>query len=307
MPTSPRPDHAGTIVYLSGHYLPEPEAKISPQDRGFLFADGVYEVVRFYEGRFFLLEEHLARLANSLDAIAMTPGPAEQWPDWTMIFDELLRRNGLYEQDGFVYLQVTRGVARRSHAFPPPDVSPTGYAYAWAHPRSADDARRRDGVAVISHPDQRWARCDIKSVALLPNVLAQEAARRRGCYEALLFREDATVTEGSHSSLFAVRNGEVWTHPLTERVLPGITRSYVLDLARQNGVTVREEPFTLQALRDAEELFLTGTGSEIAPVVRLDEERVGSGAPGPITRRLQDLFEEEVAAFRQFARTAKYH
>ena len=307
MPTSPRPEHAGTIVHLSGHYLPEAEAKISPQDRGFLFADGVYEVVRFYEGRFFLLEEHLARLSNSLAGVAMTPGPEEQWPDWTQICDELLRRNDLYEQDGFLYLQVTRGAARRSHAFPPPEVPPTTYAYVWARPRSADDARRRDGVAVISHPDQRWARCDIKSVALLPNVLAQETARRRGCYEALLFREDGTVTEGSHSSLFAVRNGEVWTHPLSERVLPGITRSYVLDLAREDGVTVREEPFTLQDVRGAEELFLTGTGSEIAPVIRLDEERVGSGAPGPITRRLQDLFEEEVASFRQFARTATYH
>ncbi|MFP4484083.1 MAG: D-amino acid aminotransferase [Spirochaetaceae bacterium] len=320
MLTSPRHHGESTIVYLSGRYLPKGEALISPDDRGFLFADGVYEVLRFYDGRFFLLEEHLARLAHSMEAIRLSPGPDQLWPSWTDVFDELVSRNGLTGTDGFVYLQVTRGAAPRSHAFPPPSVPPTMYAYVWEHPRSADDRRRHDGVAAITYPDRRWGRCDIKSVALLPNVLAQQAAVDRGAYEAILcrqdgpregalqepvLRDDAIVTEGSHSSLFMVRHGEVRTHPLNEGVLPGITRSFVVELAEEANVGLREEIFTLRELQTADEAFLTGTGSEIAPVVRLDHEPVGSGTPGPITRRLQTLFEDRVATFRRFARDSR--
>lgn len=281
-------------VYLNGAFLPADEARISPLDRGFLFADGVYEVLRFYSGRLFLLPEHLDRLRHSLSEISLEADPE---PDWEGIFTGLLEANDLSTGDGLIYLQVTRGVAPRSHAFPEPPVQPTIYAFADRRPRGERSAGHAEGVGVITHPDERWGRCDIKSVALLPNILASQAAAAAGAREALLLR-DQVVTEGSHSSLFAVFNGLVYTHPLGRGLLPGITRNFLCRLLPERGVAVREEAVSRNGLFSAEELFLTGTGSEITPIVAVDDRMIGSGTPGPLTREIQRIFAEIIRKHR---------
>jgi D-alanine transaminase len=292
----PQEEPQEELVFLNGEVLPVSEARISPRDRGFLFADGVYEVTRFYGGELFQLDEHVSRLNRSLREIDLElPSPA---PDWGKLFSELIRENLLSDTDGFVYLQVTRGAAPRGHAFPDPPVPPTTYATATARPRQLDADRRQRGVIVITHPDERWGRCDIKSVALLPNVLASERAARSGAHEAILVR-DGVVTEGSHSSAFAVVNGEVRTHPLNHRVLPGITRAFALTLCDRLEIPFSERALTTDELRGADEVLLTGTGSEILPVIAVDGEEVGKGVPGPVARALQDAFEREVTRFRR--------
>lgn len=288
--------HHEDLVFLNGEIVPLSEARISPQDRGFLFADGVYEVTRFYGGALFQLDQHISRLSRSLSEIELELSPPG--PDWKTLCEELIRENHLGDADGFVYLQVTRGAAPRGHAFPIPAVPPTTYATVTARPRLVDAERRQRGVIAITHPDERWARCDIKSVALLPNVLASERAARAGAAEAILVRE-GLVTEGSHSSAFAVREGHVVTHPLNHHVLPGITRGFTLTLCKRLGIPSAEEGCPVEDFRNAEEVFLTGTGSEILPVVALDGERIGKGVPGPITQALQDAFDREITAFRR--------
>jgi D-alanine transaminase len=275
------------IVYLNGTYLPKEEARLSPDDRGFLFADGIYEVVRSYGGRFFALEPHLARMARGLKAIRIEGVvPA----DVGAVCRELLDRNGLAGKDALVYVQVTRGVAPRTHWFPDPGVQPTVYASTMAYKAKADPAA---GVAVILQPDQRWARCDIKSVALLPNCMAAQAAREAGVPEALLVR-DGVVLEGTHTSFFGVVDGEVRTAPANNYILPSITRQTALDLCVEHGIPVRTEPVLLEELPRASELFLAGTTMEIMPIVRVDGSMVGDGKPGPVAARLLDLFHRRV-------------
>ncbi len=271
------------IVYMNGVYLPKEEARLSPDDRGFLFADGIYEVVRSYRGRLYALEPHLARLARGLKAIRIQGVVAT---DVGIICQELLERNDLAGKDAIVYVQITRGAAPRTHWFPDPSVRPTVYASTMAFKPRADPAV---GVAVITLPDQRWARCDIKSVALLPNCMAAQAAREAGVPEAVLVR-DGVVLEGTHTSFFGVIEGEVRTAPANNYILPSITRQTVLDLCSEHGIPVRTEPILLEELPRASELFLAGTTMEIMPIIQIDARTIGAGGPGPVATRLLELF-----------------
>lgn len=275
------------LAYLNGEYIDKSEARVSVDDRGFLFADGIYEVVRVYGGRMFLAEPHMQRMARGLRAIGIDPGAVTELTD---VAARLITENGLGDKDAIVYLQVTRGAAPRRHAFPGPDIPPTVYVAAHAYPRPSDDVFS-DGVAAITTPDTRWGRCDIKSIALLPNVLANQEAKSAGAFEALFVR-DGVLIEGSHSNLLGVLDGELVTYPECNYILGGITRRFVLELAHRSGIEVREGPIYVDRLDDIEELFLSGTTTEVMPITRLDGRPVGQGRPGPVASRLQQSYLE---------------
>jgi D-alanine transaminase len=267
-------------VYLNGEYIPAEAARVPVDDRGFLFADGVYEVARVYDGRIFKMDRHLRRMADGLAAIRVEfPGLAEL----AGVAERLLDENGLRSGGATIYIQVTRGVAPRKHAFPT-GVQPTVFVAArpYAEP---PESYWTAGVAAIRYPDVRWARCDIKSVALLPNVLANQAAHEVDAFEALFVR-DGVVIEGSHSNFAAVLDGTVVTYPRCNYILAGITRESVLQLCRDLDIPVREGPVYERELYEAGEAFLLGTTTEVMPVVRVDGRPIGEGTPGPITRRL---------------------
>lgn len=280
------------IVFLNGEFLPGDEAKISVNDRGFLFSDGIYEVTPAYRGRFFLMDRHRARLARGLRELRLE-GDAG---DLEGVHRELLARNDLADVPvSIVYLQITRGVAPRTHAFPPERVPLTVYGFAKEF-RRPERSRWEEGFQAVTVPDRRWARVDIKTVSLLGNVLAQQAAVDAGVDDAILLR-DGVALEGAHSNLFAVFDGTVVTHPVSNVILPGITRSYVLEMARGMGLEVEERPIQVEELAGADEAFFTGTTTEVKPCVRIDGRAVGNGSPGPVTTRLYDAFLERVDAF----------
>lgn len=276
-------------VWFNGSFVHKDEVRISPDDRGFLFADGIYEVVRCYLGRPFELESHLSRLADGLAALRIRGVEPRTIGEAGVA---LLERNGLLDADAVLYVQVTRGVAPRIHHFPPADVPPTIYVAARAFTPSVDPA---DGVAAITAPDHRWTRCDIKSVALLPNCLAAQQAREEGAYEAILVR-DGVALEGTRTSFFAVIDGVVRTAPRSNYILPSVTRAVVLRLCRENGIAADERPVLLEECRGADELFFAGTTTEVLPIVRLDGREVGPGRPGPVSLRLVSLFRELTGA-----------
>lgn len=269
-------------VFLNGEYMPREEATISPDDRGFLFSDGVYEVVRAYDGRLFELQRHTDRLAASLDAMKICGVRARELRD---VCEALLERNGLADSDALVYLQVTRGVAPRTHRFPNPPVEPTLYAYAWAF---SPEHPLEEGACAITVPDQRWARCDIKTVGLIPNCLANQAAREAAATEAIFVR-DGIALEGTHTNLFAVFRGVVRTAPLTNYILAGVTRAVVLELCADAGYEVEEAPILLDDVYRANEIFIAGTTAEVTPITDLDGRAVGAGRPGEISLRLLEL------------------
>ena len=279
-------------VYLNGKFIDHTEAAIPVDDRGFLFADGVYEVVRVYNGRAFLMEPHMRRLRAGLAALHIADGIVDTLTD---VSERLIRDNGV-EGDGTIYIQVTRGVAPRRHAFPDPDVEPTAYVLAKPFTQYPDDYFDT-GVAAISVPDTRWTRCDIKSIALLPNVLANQQAHAAGAFEAL-FIKDGVLIEGSHSNLFGVLDGTLMTYPSCNYILSGITRALVLEMARQLDIRVAEAPIPWDRLDDVEELFLSGTTTEVMPVARVDDRVIGDGARGPITTRLQQAYRERAGVAR---------
>ncbi len=276
-----------TIAYFNGRYVPKDEVHLSPEDRGFLFGDGVYEVIRSYEGKLFALEAHLARMRFGVCELGINGVDVDELGE---VASELIRRNELTRGDATVYLQVTRGAAPRTHFFPDPPVPPTVYAQAGRFAPKGDPA---NGIAAITVPDIRWARCDIKTVQLLPNCLANQRARAAGAQEALFVR-DGVVLEGSHSSLFFVFGEEVRTAPKTNYILPSITRDVVLMSCRAAGIPAREAPVFQHELPRATEAFLAGTTVEVMPIVRIDGLPVGEGRPGPLTQRLQALFQERV-------------
>ena len=296
-------------VYLNGDFLPKADAHLSPGDRGFLFSDGVYEALCSYEGRLFLAEEHFARLRRSLRALRIeTDLTAERFAE---IARGLVQRNDLAGRNAKIYLQVTRGAPpQRQHAFPSVPTAPT--VYATAAPYDLPEEPWARGVKVLLCPDERWGRCDIKSVSLLPNVLANQRAMEAGAFEAVLIGrrrqgEEAVVTEGSHSTFAAVEEGTVVTHPLGPAILPGITRGLVLQLARAHDLPVREEPLPARRLPAVDELFLLGTTTGVMPVTQVESGAglpaelpeawaVGSGMPGPVTRELQAAFREAIAS-----------
>lgn len=271
------------IVYLNGDFLPRQEAVISPDDRGFNFADGVYEVIKYYKGNPFRMDDHLERLERSLREVRIHYPGTQDLPG---ILKELLEINGLNGSDAGVYIQVTRGTHRRVHHFPE-NIQPTVYLSAF--PFGSFTEWLENGIGVITREDIRWMRCDIKSVSLLPNTMLYDEARQNGAGECFLIR-DGHVTEATHSTVFGVKNGKLFTHPLSNLILPGITRKVILEMCILHGIPFEEEPIPESMLADMDELFIAGTGSEVTPVVSVNGKMIGDGKPGQMTRRIQGEF-----------------
>ena len=268
-------------VYLNGEYLPLSEAKVSVLDRGFLFGDGVYEVIPAYSGKLFCLEAHLQRLSNSLNAIRLNvPLDTEQWLD-------ILRPLLVEGEAQYIYLQITRGVAdKRDHAFPD-QCEATVFAMCSAIVPFMHD----EGVKAITLDDTRWALCNIKATTLLANLLLRQQAVDNGCAEAILIK-DGYATEGAASNIFAVIDGVLITPPNSSEILPGITRDVIIDLAKVNGLSLREEVISLEELQAASEIWLTSSIREILPVSTLDNKTVGNGKIGPMWKVMQKLFQD---------------
>lgn len=279
------------IAYVNGRYLPHAKAVVHVEDRGYQFADGVYEVVAVRGGRLVDEARHLVRLERSLGELEIAMPMSR--PALSAVMRETMRRNLV--DDGIVYLQVTRGVARRDHAFPAaarPAVVMTARRVAAQAP-----ALTEDGVKVITVADIRWARCDIKSVALLPNCLAKEQARRAGAFEAWQVDGQGLVTEGSSTNAWIVdRDGNVVTRQIDSSILSGITRMALMELAAGEGLTVLERAFTVAEAKAAREAFLTSTTSFVLPVVQIDDAIVANGKPGSFYRKLRELYEGHMAA-----------
>ena len=279
------------IAYVNGRYVPHRAAHVHVEDRGYQFADGVYEVMAVEEGRLIDEGPHLDRLERSLAEIGVVP-PMSRAALGTVL-RETIRRNRV--RRGIVYLQVSRGVARRDHAFPRRATRPSIVATARSIVRTAQQAHP-DGVRVITVPDVRWPRCDIKSIALLANVLAKQKAVEAGAYEAWQVDAEGAVTEGASTNAWIVEDGaRVVTRPIANAILSGVTRGVVLDLARAEGLDCDERAFTVAEAKAAPEAFLTSTTSLVLPVVAIDGCAVGTGAPGPVTRRLQTALNRRLA------------
>jgi len=276
------------IVYLNGEYLPEEQACVPTTDRGFIFGDGIYEVVRAVEGRFFAWNAHLSRMREGLDGIYITTNDFDEG-EIREVSERLLDRNELAEGHVNVYIQVTRGCAPRSHSFPSDTTQPT--TFVCATPFDTPLELRKRGAAAILHPDVRWTRCDLKTVNLLPNILAKQKAVEAGAFEAILVRQ-GVITEGASTNVFAVSDGVLRTYPASNFILAGVTRSVVCDLARDAGIPVEEKPILWEEVFEVDELFLTGTTTDVQPVVELDGRRIAEGRPGPVTRRLQEMLRE---------------
>ena len=278
------------IAYVNGRYVPQRHAQVNVEDRGYQFADGIYEVVHLYRGRFVDAELHLARLERSLREvkIAMPMGRAAL----EHVLHEVARRNRV--EEGLLYMQVTRGVARRDHAFPGAGVPPALVVTIRRIPPYPTDVDAWTATA-ITCPDHRWARCDIKSVGLLPNVLARQAAREQGAAEAILIDAAGMVTEGAATSFWIVdADGVLRTRPLSHAILPGCTRAALFDVMRDAGVPFEERPFTEAEMRQAQEAFITSATSFVKPIVSIDGHKVGAGQVGPVTRHLFALFARRV-------------
>ena len=281
------------IVYVNGSFFPRSEARVSVEDRGFVFGDGVYEVLRAINGRLFATRFHNDRLDRSLEGVRITLARGDSPARFVEIGKQLLRENDLTRGEATLYIQVTRGATTRAHYFPPADIAPTVYISAARFTPYAELAQ--DGASAISHADLRWGRCDLKTLNLLPNVLASQTARERGAFEAMLIR-DGVVTEGAKTNFFGVVNGTLRTHPCDTHILPGITRSVLRDLARDLSIDLDENPISVAEIPGLTELFLTGTTTDVMPVVKLDDNPVGSGRPGELTRRLQRVLAESLAS-----------
>jgi D-alanine transaminase len=275
------------IVHLNGRFLPREEATISPEDRGFLFADAIYEVVRYAAGRPYRLAEHLARMRDGLTAVRIDFDPSF-FPE---VAGRLIEGNGLGSEDALVYAQVSRGAAPRYHSFPPEGTTPTVFAFV----RKTDPPPPPSGGRAILLPDDRWGRCDVKAVMLLPNVLASQQAREANAIEAILVR-DGIAWEGTKANLFAVTKGVVRTAPRGPRILPGVTRGAALEAASGLGFRVEERPLAVDDLFTAEEVFLASTTLWTYSLVEIDGRTVGDGRPGPVAARIRDVLQAEFRA-----------
>ncbi len=274
------------VVYLNGQFLPKDQALISPDDRGFIFGDSVYEVARWYGGYFFDLTGHTDRFRRSMKETHMV------WEDEAKleeIFEELIQRNELGAECAIVYFQATRGVAPRNHAFPDPPVKPT--IYGFARRQSINTLASERGVAIFLTPDPRWNRCDIKTTALIANILPYQEAHDQGFAEVCFVR-NGFVTEGAHSNIFFVRDETLYTHPGNNDILSGITRKNIISVARTNDISVVEEAVAADMIPYMNEAFISNTTGEIVPVTRISEQVIGEGTPGHLTRKLQVLLRE---------------
>ena len=283
-------------VYLNGKFLPPDQASVSVFDRGFVFGEGIYEVIPVFGRRPFRLAHHLTRLESSLAAVRMhNPHTASEWD---AIFARLIRETeAAGAGDQSIYLQITRGAAPRDHAFPAHNTAPTVFAYA--QPLNPPDPETlASGISAITTPDIRWQRCDIKATALLANALLRQRAVDRGAVEAILLR-DGFMTEGAASNIFIVSDGRLVTPQKGPYILPGITRDLVLELARANQIPCAEEPVSETHLFTAEEVWLTSSTKEILPITRINDKPVGRGKPGPMYARLRALYQDYKLAFSQ--------
>ncbi len=283
------------IVYLNGAYLEKADARVSVDDRGFLFGDGVYEVTRVVRGQLFAQDRHLQRLDRGLRELELG------WPaglgaaELTAVSERLLHDNQLTDGEAMVYLQITRGgegVARQ-HVFPPAGT-PLSVFVSASRFKSPDELRIR-GAAAIALPDVRWTRCDLKTIQLLPNVMAKQRASQAGAYDAILVR-DGVVTEGAHTNVFVVLDGVLRTHPLGPGILGGITREILLEIAAELRIPTREEAVRATDLAAADEVFFSGTTTDVVPVVKIDGKPVGGGRPGAVAGRLQEKLRERLDA-----------
>jgi D-alanine transaminase len=272
------------IAYVNGRYLPRAQAQISVEDRGFQFADAAYEVCEVRAGRLIDARRHMARLDRSLAELRIARPMT--LASLAVVLRETVLRNRV--RDGIVYVEITRGIARRDFAFPPPDTRPSVIVTARSNDAARLEQLASEGVAVVSVPDIRWGRVDIKSVALLPNVLAKQAAREQGAREAWLVDAQGRVTEGASSNAWIVaRDGRILTHPLGKDILPGVTRAVVIDAIKAQGLAFEERAFTLEEAYGAREAFITSASQTVLPVVRIDGRPIGNGAPGLIAAGLR--------------------
>lgn len=278
------------IRYYNGKLMPAGDVRISPDDRGFLLADGVYEVIRWYGSFFYDFKSHLERLKRSLGELKISWSGVN---DFSSIAGDLIKINQLEDKNAMIYLQVTRGASRRSHCFPVPAVPPTVYAYAWEF--TPEEELKKTGIRVMLKEDIRWSRCDIKSIALLANTMSFDEAYQKGLRECVFIR-NGKFTEGSHSNIFFVIDGALYTHPESNHILSGVTRRNVIRIANDSGIKVREEAVDEKNLRHIQEAFITNTSSEITPVTDLGGHMPGGGMPGPLTLRLQEKFNAEIKA-----------
>jgi D-alanine transaminase len=280
------------IAYFNGNFIPKDNIRISPDDRGFLFGDGIYEVMKWYGGFFFDTESHLARMKRSLREVRINWPEADTFPS---IAIELIKINKLEESQALIYLQVTRGAAPRNHAFPDPEVQPTVYAFAREAAQTGTETVT--GVKVILRKDIRWSRCDIKSVSLLANTLSFQEAHERGMKECIFVRE-GMITEGSRSNLFLVADGILYTHPESGFILSGVTRKNIIRLAKESGIIVKEVPFPEKDLGSIREAFISNTSAEVTPVTAFEGMQVGTGLPGPVTLQIHRKFIDAILKLR---------
>jgi len=278
-------------IFFNDQFLPSGKAAVSPDDRGFLFADGIYEVVRWYSGFFFDMEGHLARLKRSLKEVKIKWDEEDSFPS---IAEKLIKLNNLDDKPALVYFQVTRGAAPRTHTFPSPPVKPTTYGFAKTF--IPESSGKENGISIMLKKDIRWGRCDIKSIALLPNTMCFEEAVECGHGECI-FVKDGHVTEGSHSNIFFVIDGILRTHPESEAILSGITRKNAIKSAVECGIRIEERAVTEKELPLVSEAFITNTSAEITPVIAFDKQPVGNGKPGPVTKMIQKKFREIVMSY----------
>ncbi|GLB58565.1 D-amino-acid transaminase [Cytobacillus sp. NCCP-133] len=274
-------------VILNGEFIDRSKAKVDMEDRGYQFGDGVYEVIRVYNGKMFTAEEHLERLLESGKKIELNISyPVKKLKH---LLEQMIVKNKL--ELGIVYMQFTRGTSPRNHAYPGEDVLPAFTAYTRETTRPEENMKK--GVKALLVEDIRWLRCDIKSLNLLGNIMAKQKAAQSGCFEAIQHRGE-TVTEGSSSNIAIVRNGKICTHPATNLILNGITRRKINELCQANEIALEETAFTIEDLKQADEVFLSSTSAEITPITEIEGKPIGAGTPGPLTRKLQDLFETEI-------------
>lgn len=272
------------IVYLNGNFVESQQAQVSVLDRGFVFGDGVYELIPCYSRKCFRQAEHLLRLHNSLTAIGIENPHSEA--EWQAIFSKIIEKNNF--DDGGLYVQVTRGVAPRDHIFPE-RTQATVFAMIKALPEY-DPMILEEGVKAITVEDIRWKLCNIKAISLLPNVLMRQQAAEAGCAEAIFIRE-SLVTEGAASNVFVVRDDVIMTPPKSQYLLPGITRDLILELAQQHGLAYREQQITRDQLSNAQEIWISSSLKELVPVCQLDEKAVGNGKPGPLWKKMHQYFQ----------------
>jgi D-alanine transaminase len=275
------------IAYVNGAYTPHAVSVVHIDDRGYQFGDGIYEVWAVFNGRLADAEGHFARLSRSLSELSIEPPMGRA--ALTVVLRETLRRNRV--RDGLLYLQITRGEARRDHVFPDPATPPSIIVTARSVDRAAAEARAAVGIGVITTPENRWGRCDIKTTNLLPNVLAKEAARQQGAGEAWFVDADGQVTEGGSSNAWIIdANGVLVTRPTTANILRGVTRSTLMQVIAEHQLKVEERPFTVAEAQGAREAFITGAGTLVMPVVAIDGKKIGGGRPGPVAKQLRAAY-----------------